>query len=89
MTLEEFAAQNPELIKKAGECETKEEFAKFAKENSVEIPQEELNEAYSYVLAQAGGELNEDALEGVAGGKAKKVTKVYRNINDPNDMMAE
>ncbi|MDQ5984172.1 MAG: hypothetical protein RUMPE_01210 [Eubacteriales bacterium SKADARSKE-1] len=81
MTLKEFADQNPDLIQKAGECKTKEEFAQFAKEHGVEIPKETLNEAYAYVCAQGDGELNEDSLESVAGGKYKAINSedVYKN----------
>ena len=32
VSLKEFAEKNPELIKKAGECKSKEEFEKFVKE---------------------------------------------------------
>lgn len=72
MNLKEFAQQNPELIKKASKCNSKEELAKFAKEHGVEIPNEMLDDAYSYVRAQAVGELNEDAMEGIAGGTKYK-----------------
>lgn len=72
MTLKEFAEQYPELVEKAGECKTREEFAKFVKDKGLELPEEALIEAYSYVRAQADGELSEDAIEGVAGGAKYK-----------------
>lgn len=91
MTLKEFADKNPDLIKKAEGCKSLEEFEKFAKEHGVEIAKEKLKEAYSYVRAQAGGELKEDALEGVAGGTKYKSGQwangdVYTNLTNPKDI---
>lgn len=40
MNLQEFMDKNPELMKKAAECKDVQEFAKFAKENGVEIKPE-------------------------------------------------
>ena len=73
MTLKEFVEQNPQLIEEAGKCKTIDEFKKFAKDIGIEIADEGLKAAYSYVKALAGGELEEDVLEGVAGGKVLNI----------------
>lgn len=70
MKLQEFMDKNPELMKKAADCKDVQEFAKFAKENGIEIKPERLKDAYGYVCSRYGsGELSEDALSSVAGGK--------------------
>lgn len=90
MNLQEFMDKNPELMKKAAKCKDVQEFAKFAKENGVEIKPEGLKDAYGYVCSHYGsGELSEDALSGVAGGGDKRseyqkvyASRLYRNAKD-------
>ena len=97
MKLQEFMDKNPELMKKAAECKDVQEFAKFAKENGVEIKQEGLKDAYGYVCSRYGnGEVSEDALLNVAGGRQKSDStfevnsdQLYRNLNDPDKFLVK
>lgn len=97
MKLQEFMDKNPELMKKAAECKDVQEFAEFAKENSVEIKPEGLKYAYGYVRSRYGsGELSEDALSGVAGGGQKSDStfevnsdQLYQNLNDPDKFLVK
>ena len=77
MNLQEFMDKNPELMKKAAKCKDVQEFAKFAKENGVEIKPEGLKDAYGYVCSHYGsGELSERTHDrSVAGGKGSGVPK--------------
>ncbi len=82
MNLQEFMDKNPELMKKAAECKDVQEFAKFAKENGVEIKPEGLKDAYGYVCSHYGsGELSEDALSSVAGGKGGSEYEILNSSN--------
>ena len=92
MNLQEFMDKNPELMKKAAKCKDVQEFAKFAKENGVEIKPEGLKDAYGYVCSHYGsGELSEDALSGVAGGKGGpefetlNSSDLYRNTKNKDE----
>ena len=93
MNLQEFMDKNPELMKKAAKCKDVQEFAKFAKENGVEIKPEGLKDAYGYVCSHYGsGELSEDALSSVAGGKGSgyqnvDASQLYRNEKDKDKLI--
>jgi len=63
-----------EIIAKARACKTEEELKALAKENGIEIPDEEVKQ---FVAENAEGELADDELEAVSGGRACK-----RNAHD-------
>ena len=58
-----------EEIKKAKNCKTLEEFKELAKAEGFDLSEEELKDCFS---ATRGGELNDDDLDRVAGGKSWK-----------------
>ena len=59
---------NEEMIKKAKEAKSAEELFTFAKENNIEITEEQAK-AYFAQLHPAAGEMSDDELETVAGGE--------------------
>ena len=72
MTFIQFAEKDKKAVDKALKCKNIDEFRKFATENKIEFTEEELKQAWSYVQSKADvkdGELNDDALDSVAGGK--------------------
>ena len=60
---------DPEFISKFVECETAEAVCELFAQKGIEVTPEELNKAYETLNAPEG-ELNEDALDDVAGGVA-------------------
>ena len=81
MKVEEFKKlidTDKDVMNKALKCENIGEFKEFSNKENVEYNTDaELNQAWSYVQgAKTGedGELNEDALDSVAGGKKDSYT---------------
>ena len=72
-----LAKLTPEQIAAFEECKTKEEIAAKAKELGIEATEEDLNEAAT-LLSKESGELSDDALDAVAGGK--KQYKSYKKV---------
>ena len=58
---------NEEIIKKAKEAKTAEELLALAKENSIELTEDQARELFDR-LHPATGELSDDELDNVAGG---------------------
>ena len=82
MTFEEFAKKDKEAIDKASKCKNIDEFKKFATENTIEFTEDELKQAWKYVQSHAqvkDGELNDDALDSVAGGKDDDYSQHHYN----------
>lgn len=68
MTLQEKFQKDATLKAKAQKCTSKEDLQKLAKSEGFDISGQELEDAYKFVC---GGELDEDDLENVAGGKGE------------------
>jgi len=66
-----------ELIAKARACKTEEELKALAKENGIEIPEEEIKMILS---GNAEGELAEEELEAVSGGQKGCKKNSYKNV---------
>ena len=75
-----LANLTPEQIAAFESCTTKEEIAAKAKELGLEPTEADLNEAVA-LLSKETGELADDALDAVAGGKSQK--KNYKKISNP------
>ena len=67
---------NKELLEKAKKAKTAEELASLAKENGIELTSEEAN-TYFAQLNPKGGELADDDLDSVAGGR--KCGTIYKD----------
>lgn len=72
-----MASITPEMIEKAKEAKTAEELLALAKENNIEMTEEEAK-TYFAQLHPASGELSDDDLDNVAGGGCIS-DLVYRN----------
>ncbi len=85
MTLKEFMDRNPELMEEAANCESVEAFKKFVEKNGIEIPKGDISQAFANVRTICKeGELDDDSLEQVAGGKGgsnKPDEMILKNIN--------
>lgn len=68
MTLQEKFQKDAALKAKAQKCTSKDDLQKLAKSEGFDISGQELEDAYKFVC---GGELDEDDLENVAGGKGE------------------
>ncbi|MDQ5983690.1 MAG: hypothetical protein RUMPE_00716 [Eubacteriales bacterium SKADARSKE-1] len=82
MKSSEFVKNNPELVKKAKECKSKEDFITLAKKNGIEFEDVSLETAYSFLHGDEG--LSEDDLESVAGGKKSKEKIIIPEIKPLN-----
>ncbi|MDQ5983689.1 MAG: hypothetical protein RUMPE_00715 [Eubacteriales bacterium SKADARSKE-1] len=80
----DFVKNNPDLLKKAKACSTKEEFISLAKLNNVHFEDMSLETAYDF-LNEGTDELREDALEVVAGGSGKIENKLRSSIKEAAD----
>ena len=72
--MEELVEKDKQAFDKASKCKNIGELRKWAIENKIEFTEEELKHAWSYVQNQAPGkndELNDNALDSVAGGGSK------------------
>ena len=74
MKSKEFVEKNSELLKEAKKCKSLEEFKALAKANNVEFEDITLDEAYLLLNSTDEGEISDDLLDNVAGGKGKKKT---------------
>ena len=82
---------NSELVAKAREAKSAEELLSLAKENNIELTEDEAKEYYDRL--HASGELSDDELDSVAGGGCDIVghgnvcpncgSRDYINTNDP------
>ncbi len=75
MNFKEFINKNEKTTGEALKCKDISEFKKLADENKIEYTEEELKQAWNRVQSKntgKDGELNEDALDSVAGGKGDK-----------------
>ena len=71
MTLKEFLEKNPATVEEAAKCKTLEEFKAFAEEKGLTFSSSEAwKEALTFVKGQDEGELSDDALGSVSGGKS-------------------
>ena len=75
-----LAKLTPEQVAAFEGCKTKEEISAKAKELGLEATEADLDEAVVLLSAETG-ELADDALDAVAGGKSQK--KNYKKIKDP------
>jgi len=66
-----------ELIAKARACKTEEELKALAKENGIEIPDEEIK---LFIAENAEGELAEEELEAVSGGQKGCKRNAYEEV---------
>lgn len=80
----DFVKNNPELLKRAKACSSKEEFISLAKKNNVSFEDMSLDSAYNF-LNKGTDELGEDALEVVAGGSSKMESKIKNEIKEAVD----
>ena len=74
----------PEMIEKAKAAKSAEELLAFAKENGVEMTAEEASEYYAQITSC---ELDDDLLDGVAGGtgEAQEPIRKGENTVHPDD----
>ena len=74
----------PEMIEKAKAAKSAEELLAFAKENGVEMTAEEAKECYAQITSC---ELDDDLLDGVAGGtgEAQEPIRKGENTVHPDD----
>ena len=72
----------PEMIEKAKKVGSAEELFALAKENSVEMTLDEAREYYKQIESC---ELDDDLLDGVAGGYAQEVAVKGENTVHPDD----
>ena len=70
----------PEQIVAFDDCTTKEELVARAKELGLEPTEAELEEALALINAESG-ELSDDALDAVAGGKDEYTKKGYKKVD--------
>ena len=84
--------ENEAFLDKIYSCESEKEIADTLTENGIEMSEEEVKDMLEQVSAgkSTGGELDETALEGVAGGRiigaviiGKIVEKIKNRINNP------
>ena len=85
MTLEEFVKKDKEAADKVLKCENIDELNKLAIENNIELTEGELKKISNYISTQnCHGELDDDALESVAGGKGDSYVNNSKNVNLQN-----
>ena len=85
MTSIDFIKSNPELLKKAQECSSKEEFMSLAKLNNINFEDISLEAAYDF-LNKATDELEEDSLKSIAGGEGKFTN--LKRLDTPEEIAA-
>ena len=83
MNFDEFVQRDEHALEKASKCKNIAEFRKLVNEHHIDYNgEEELERAWSWVKSQAkGGELDDDALDSVAGGKkdSYSTTNTFNN----------
>ena len=73
---------NPEMIEKAKAAKSAEELLELAKANGVEMTEEEANEYYKQITSC---ELDDDLLDGVAGGYVQETVTKGGDADHPDD----
>lgn len=76
----EYLKSDSELLKKAKDCTSLQDFISLAKENNVQFEDMSLEQAYNF-LNKDTEELSEDLMESVAGG-GKYEKKIKKEITD-------
>ena len=73
---------NPELAKKARAAKSAEELFEIAKANGVEMTADEANEYYKQITSN---EIDDDLLDGVAGGYVQETVTKGGDADHPDD----
>ena len=81
MNAYDFTKKYPQIVKKAEQCKSFEEFESLVNENNVNFENTDLKQIYK--LLQKDEELSDDILNNVAGGVRKKEIVVKISRIDP------